>query len=229
MLYTETVERTTLELLRHLEGEPELSQFALAGGTALALYLGHRVSVDLDLFSPSPFDAMDLKDFLEQTYGFRVDFMKKKNTLKGTINGVKVDCLTYEYDSVQDIHVEDGIRLYSLEDISAMKLSAIADNGTRLKDFIDVACLSTRLSLYSMLKFYERKFPDTSVIRPLKAVTYFDDIDFNENIVMLNGNYKWENIEKRLADMTKNQDKIFNSFPLKIIKDDKIESYHPHL
>ena len=63
--------------------------------------------------------------------------------------------------------MEDGIRLYALEDIVAMKLSAIADNDSRLKDFIDIAFLSTRLSFYSMLKCYEHKFPKSNVIRPI--------------------------------------------------------------
>lgn len=53
MLYTQTVAPETLELLKRLESEPFMDSFSLAGGTALALYLGHRVSVDLDLFTPN--------------------------------------------------------------------------------------------------------------------------------------------------------------------------------
>ena len=52
MLHTQTVAPQTLGLLKQLEAEPRLAAFNLAGGTALALYLGHRVSVDLDLFTP---------------------------------------------------------------------------------------------------------------------------------------------------------------------------------
>ena len=101
-----------------------------------------------------------------------------------------------------------------MEDIIAMKLSAIADNGSRLKDFIDIAFLSTRFPFNTMLRMYERKFPQSNVIRPFKAITYFDDIDFEENIIMLNGEYDWKLIERRLIDMTKIQNKIFESFPL---------------
>ena len=63
MLHTETVERTTLGLLKNLLAEPRIASFCLAGGTALSLYLGHRWSVDLDLFSPAPFDVVELKEF----------------------------------------------------------------------------------------------------------------------------------------------------------------------
>lgn len=109
---------------------------------------------------------------------------------------------------------EDGMRLYGMEDIVAMKLSAIADNGSSLKDFVDVAFLSTRFSLGEMLSFYERKFPMSSVIRPLKALTYFDDIDFEENVVMTNRSFEWKRIAWRLSEMVKKQDKVYDVWPL---------------
>lgn len=213
MLHTETVTGPTLELLKKLQAESTMSDFNLAGGTSLALYLGHRISVDLDLFTPEPFNAAELEAFLQDKYGFRTDFMEK-NTLKGTIDGIKIDCITHSYDYLAKPYSESGVRLYSMEDIIAMKLSAIADNGSRLKDFIDIAFLSTRFPFNSMLRLYERKFPRSNVIRPFKAITYFNDIDFEENIVMLTGQFDWKLIEKRLVDMTKTQDKVFDSFPL---------------
>lgn len=213
MLHTETVAQPTLELLKNLEKENVLSGFNLAGGTALSLYLGHRVSVDLDLFTQKPFNNSSLEAYLHDKYNFRTDFMEK-NTLKGTINGIKIDCISHQYEYLESPYTEADIRLYSMEDIVTMKLSAIADNGTRLKDFIDIAYLSTRFSFYSMLKLYERKFPDSNIIRLLKTITYFYDIDFDEDIIMLNSNYNWELIEKRLIDMTKEHNKIFTSYPL---------------
>ncbi len=213
MLHTETVARSTLELLKMLESESVMSNFNLAGGTSLALYLGHRISVDLVLFTPESFDAGKLEIFLRDKYGFRTDFMEK-NTLKGTIDGVKIDCITHSYGYLEKPYTESDIRLYSMEDIVAMKLSAIADNGSRLKDFIDIAFLSTRFPFNSMLRLYERKFPESNLIRPFKAITYFDDIDFEEDIVMLNGKYDWKLIERRLIDMTQIQNKVFESFPL---------------
>ena len=213
MLHTETVARSTLELLKMLESESVMSNFNLAGGTSLALYLGHRISVDLVLFTPESFDAGKLEIFLRDKYGFRTDFMEK-NTLKGTIDGVKIDCITHSYGYLEKPYTESDIRLYSMEDIVAMKLSAIADNGSRLKDFIDIAFLSTRFPFNSMLRLYERKFPGSNLIRPFKAITYFDDIDFEEDIVMLNGKYEWKLIERRLIDMTQIQNKVFESFPL---------------
>ena len=190
MLHTQTVAPQTLGLLKQLEAEPRLAAFNLAGGTALALYLGHRVSVDLDLF-------------------------RRPDTLKGMIDGVKIDCIAHKYAYLRQPYAESGIRLYSIEDIVAMKLSAIADDGSRLKDFVDIACLSTRIPFYEMLKCYERKFPQANVIRPFKALTYFDDIDFGEDIVMLNFEYDWKQIARRLKEMTVRQEHIFSQWPLK--------------
>lgn len=214
MLQTQTVEGTTFELLKKLMQDNKLSQFNLAGGTALALYMGHRMSIDLDLFTPQDFNASALEEYLIDTYNFRGDYLET-NTLKGTINGIKIDCITHNYPFVKPLFIsEEGIRLYSIQDIVAMKLSAIADNGTRLKDFIDIACLSTKLSIYDMLQSYQAKYKNSNPVRALKGLTYFEDINFNEPILMLKGKFNWKRIEKRLNEMIKKDKQIFATLPI---------------
>ncbi len=171
-------------------------------------------SEDLDLFTPEPFDNAKLKMFLEEKYGFRTGYMER-NTLKGDIAGVKIDCITHAYPYIRPPYEENGVRLYDLADIIAMKLSTIADNGSRLKDFIDIGFLSTRYPLVEMLRFYQHKYPESNVIRPFKALTYFGDIDFDEDVVMLNEDFDWSVVEKRLLDMTKKQQKLFLTPPVK--------------
>lgn len=134
MLHKETVERTTFELLITLMQDERFKNFNLAGEMALALYLGHRKSIDLDLFTPDNFDSNKLEEYLIDKYNFKSSYLEK-NTLKGTINDVKIDCITHNYPYIEPpFKSEEGIRLYSIKDITAMKLSAIADNGTRIKD-----------------------------------------------------------------------------------------------
>lgn len=134
MLHKETVERTTFELLIKLMQDKRFKNFNLAGETALALYLGHRKSIDLDLFTPDNFDSNKLEEYLIDKYNFKSSYLEK-NTLKGTINDVKIDCITHNYPYIEPpFKSEEGIRLYGIKDITAMKLSAIADNGTRIKD-----------------------------------------------------------------------------------------------
>jgi predicted nucleotidyltransferase component of viral defense system len=191
-----------------------LADFNLVGGTALALYIGHRMSIDLDLFTPQPFDAQELRKHLADHHHFKSDFIGK-HTLMGYIDNVKVDFITHAYPLVDKQHItEEGVRLISIRDIAAMKLSAIAGNGTRLKDFIDVAFLSTRMSLSDMLKDYERKFTDTTAISALRSLTYFDDIDHSVPIQIVDRAYRWENIENRLRDMVDSPDRIFHTVPL---------------
>lgn len=213
MLHKETVDDRTLELLRALQNEPMLSSFNLVGGTALSLRLGHRKSVDLDLFTEEKFDISELRQMLERKYSFRVSY-ERGYTLKGFVGEVMLDFILYDYPRLMDPDIIDGIRLESIADIIAMKLSAISQNGTRLKDFIDIAALSTLYSLDDMLGFYTAKFPNSNKIMPAKSITYFKDIDFNEPVIMLMGKYNWKSISKRLIDMTKNPNKIFLSLPL---------------
>ena len=208
MLYTETIEGGTLELLRNLQSETLLSSFNLVGGTSLALRMGYRKSVDLDLFTKDDFDLQELRELLVNKYNLRVSYEKGK-TLKGFINNVKIDLIKYDYPQVCSVETIEGIRFESIPDVIAMKLSAICDNGSRMKDFIDIAFLSSKYSFDDMLKFYSTKFPASNQMMLAKALVYFADIDFNEDIVMLNCDFNWDKITKRLNDMTLQRDRVF--------------------
>ena len=208
MLQTQTVEPRTLELLRKLQSEPLMSSFNLVGGTALALRLGHRKSIDLDLFTNEDFDIVELREMLVEKYAMKVAF-ERGQTLKGFIDGVMVDCIRFNYPHIKEPDIADGVRLESIPDIIAMKLDTISHNGTRIKDFIDIATLSSQYSLNEMLKFYLAKYPNANVLMPVKSLVYFGDINFNESVVMLNGAFDWEKVARRLMDMTEQPNKIF--------------------
>lgn len=208
MLYKETIEPKTLELLIDLQKEPLLSTFNLVGGTALALHLGHRKSIDLDFFTSESFDLEEVKMMLIKKYDFKVSYSRSQ-TLKGFINGVKVDFIKFDYPHLHNCDIIDEVRIESVPDIIAMKLLSITDNGSRIKDFIDIAYLSSWFSLEEMLQFFIRKITNSNIMMPIKALTYFDDIDFNESIVMLNNDFDWGKIANRLIDMTKEPNRIF--------------------
>ena len=208
MLQTQTVEPRTLELLRKLQSEPLMSSFNLVGGTALALRLGHRKSIDLDLFTNEDFDIVELREMLVEKYAMKVAF-ERGQTLKGFIDGVMIDCIRFNYPHIKEPDIADGVRLESIPDIIAMKLDTISHNGTRIKDFIDIATLSSQYSLNEMLKFYLAKYPNANVLMPVKSLIYFGDINFNESVVMLNGAFDWEKVARRLMDMTEQPNKIF--------------------
>jgi hypothetical protein len=193
--------------------DEKLKQFHLVGGTALALYMGHRKSVDLDLFSCQSFDTVELRTYLTYKYNYRLD-RQSDATLIGHINDIKVDLIMYNYPFVEPVYVQDGIRLYSTADIAAMKLTAVSQNGTRLKDFVDIAFLSSEMSLNDMLNAFSVKYPNTNRISALKGLIYFNDIDFSTRIELIDATYRWKPIESRLLDMERYPDKIFDNYPL---------------
>lgn len=209
MLYKQTVESNTLELLIKLSKDKILKDFILVGGTALALQIGHRISVDLDLFTHTEFEESEILTHLENNYAYMLDYYSK-NTLKGEIEGIKVDLISHQYPFVETSLLLEDIKMASLEDISAMKLNAITVNGTRIKDFIDVAYLSSELPFKRMMESYAKKYQNRNSTMVLKSLIHFDDIHFEEPIMMLNGHFDWDAIAYRLKEMVLNPDKVFD-------------------
>jgi len=192
--------------------DDRLRHFFLVGGTGLALQIGHRISLELDLFSTNPFDNDQMLSDLEIGYNFCLD-SQNKNTLMGEIEGVKVDFITHNYPLVKPLLLGESIRMASLYDIAAMKLNAISGNGNKLKNFIDVAYLSSMLTLSDMLDAYQEKYASRNPTMVIKALDYYQDINFDENIEMLGGHYSWENVKSRLSQMTLYPHKLFGQVP----------------
>ena len=213
MLQTATVEKETYELLKKLMKDDFLSDFLLAGGTNLALQIGHRKSIDLDLFSYKSFDAHALEKHLKKNYNFVARRVFDVDTVLCYIDDIKVDIVAHIYPLLNPPFIEDEIRLYSLQDIACMKLVAISDNGTRLKDFVDAAYLSTKMSLMDMLTCYQTKYDRPNYYHAVKGLSYFNDINFDTSIDLIDHKFNWKKIEKRIREMIKYENKVFDTFP----------------
>ena len=214
MLHTEAVEASTLGLLRRLMQDNRLSDFLLAGGTNLALRLGHRKSVDLDLFTYQHFDAISLAEHLTQNYHFEKTDVRDEDTVKGYIDDIKVDMIAHLYPPIdQTIVFERMIRLYGYRDMAAMKLAAVSDNGKRLKDFVDIAYLSSIMSLNQMIDAYAQKYKNASTLHAIRGLSYFDDIVFDVTIDLINSSFNWKIIKKRIFEMIKYENRIFETMP----------------
>lgn len=175
MLSLRTIEPHTLELLRALMQEAALSELRLVGGTALALQYGHRSSVDLDLFGKIDVDGYELQSILSK-YGVLKVENETKIIHQYYIDNIKVDVVNYPFEWISPIIEEDGIRLASPIDIAAMKVNAIEGRGTK-KDFIDMYMLLQHYSLKEIIAFYEQKYPNYSIFRALRSLTYFEDAE----------------------------------------------------
>lgn len=198
----------TLELLENLQSDSELTNFFLVGGTALALQLGHRQSIDLDLFTTLPFETAHLQEYLNKKYQFHTDKVGT-NTLIGLIGGIKTDFITHAYPLVKPIVETETLRFASVEDIAAMKLNAISHSGQRLKDFVDVYFLLEKMPFDAMLGAYSIKYPQSNLIIPMKAITYFGDINFDHDRPIMVKNVPFKKIEKRLAMAVLKPDSTF--------------------
>jgi hypothetical protein len=178
MLHKETVSATTLELIHTLQQDIQFENFFLVGGTGLSLQIGHRISVDIDLFSRNIFDANALLEYLEKNYNFSLQYIHK-NTLKGFIHNVFIDILTRDYDYVSLPIAEEGIMMLSKPDIAAMKVNAITGNGTRAKDFVDIYFLLQEYTFEDIISFYSKKYGSRNEFHAIKSLTYFNDIDIS--------------------------------------------------
>jgi hypothetical protein len=175
MLHTETVDGSTLALIKQLQSDPLLEDFLLVGGTALSLQIGHRISIDIDFFTRNEFDVQELLEHLEQKHRFQEQY-RQEATLKGIINGVFVDFIRHNYGKVNPDEQIEGIKMASKADIAAMKVNAIAGNGTRVKDFIDIYFLLKEFSFSQIIDFYKLKYNSRNDFHAIKSLTYFDDI-----------------------------------------------------
>lgn len=175
MLHLETIEPKTLELLRKLQAISIFEDTRLVGGTALALQFGHRKSIDLDIFGSIIVAPEEIQDVCRGIGKLEIS-KASKNINIYWVDGIKVDCVNYPYEWLEECVVLDGIRLASISDIAAMKISAIINRGTK-KDFIDLHFLLNEISLNDILDLYEQKYPEGSRFIAIKSLTYFEDAE----------------------------------------------------
>lgn len=200
MLHTNTVPGEVHELILSLQQDPVLKDFFLVGGTGLALQIGHRRSDDIDLFCQNDFEVNLIQQELESGYGFRTDF-SAKNTLKGSVAGIKVDLLAHTYKMIRPVITVSTIRLASIDDISAMKINAIANDGTRPKDFIDVYFLLEEIDIHHIFQNFSEKYELRSSFHALKSLQYFDEVNLDEWPDMIREkNLTWKRVTSRISD-----------------------------
>jgi hypothetical protein len=202
MLHEEAVAPHTLALIQRLQTVPALENFFLVGGTSLALQIGHRTSVDIDLFTLEDIDIDSLIAAL-QDYHIQVSY-RAKNTLITFIEGVKVDFITHNYPMLENMVRENGIRMASTADIAAMKVNAIAGNGTRVKDFVDIYYLLNAYSFAQIISFFKSKYQQQSDFHAIKSLTFFDDVDLADWPLLLTDKHlKWPQVMKKIQQAWK--------------------------
>jgi len=204
MLYTNTVNAETLGLLRTLQKLDFLKQTRLVGGTALALQLGHRESVDLDFFGQIDMTSETFKSGLLKI-GEIETVSASKNINIFTINGIKTDFVNYPFKWLFPALQFDNIILADIRDIAAMKLSAITNRGTK-KDFVDIYFILKQYSFNEILSFYQKKYNESSLFLVLKSFAYFSDADA-EPMPVMKETVLWNDIKSFLKHEIKQFEK----------------------
>jgi predicted nucleotidyltransferase component of viral defense system len=196
MLYIKTVEPHTFSVLNELMKIPELQAFSLVGGTALSLLYGHRLSVDLDLFSNQSFDNEIVIDALAKKFGKSFDNRSTapRFGIFGFIDEVKIDIVRHPHPLVGPIQEIEGLRMFSVEDIIAMKVQAILGRGKK-KDFWDIAELLKHFPIADFSNFHKQKYSTQNLLITVpQAITYFADADESEDPVSLK-KQTWDSVK----------------------------------
>jgi|SRR3989338_128993 len=153
-------------------------RFYLAGGTGLALQIGHRDSIDFDFFTQSHIDTAKLFNELRDGFADRqiIRTLEEKDSLNVIVDGsIKLSFFRYPYILIKDCLDEENLRIASIEDIACMKLSAIVSRAVE-KDFVDLYFIIKKIPLNTLLKIAEQKMPNLDTNLVLKSLVYFDDV-----------------------------------------------------
>ena len=202
MLQFNALRPDTLDVLKVLMAEPLLNDFALVGGTALALHYGHRVSEDIDLFVWEKFDV----DFLLLELSKTLEHSVKFKTPIGAhifVKGVKTDLVYFPAKPIRTVITKEGIRILSPEDIAAMKMNVIANRGAK-KDFYDVYFLLKEFPLAKQVEFFKEKFKTQDIFGLSRSITYFADADMQDEIILLKEkSLTWKKVKQTIIEETR--------------------------
>jgi hypothetical protein len=195
MLFYNSIKPDTLDTLRRIQSQAELKETRLVGGTALALQLGHRYSIDLDVFGVWD-QTLDSRKILGRC-GETMEEHSTENIKVYTVSGIKVDVVYYAVAWLKEPIDADGLRLAGMPDIAPMKLEAINSRGSK-KDFVDLAFLLKRFSLREILEWYRLKYPQGSEYLALRSLVYFDDAEDDPMPQMLKP-MNWETVKTNVS------------------------------
>lgn len=207
-LHFNTVTPLLKTILEDLMQAKEFESFRLVGGTALSLYYGHRMSVDIDLFSDADYGSLDFNaiDSYLRAHYFYVDSMdiapigmgKSYYVGRSSDESVKLD-LYYTDDFIDEVQVFDMLRLASRAEITAMKLDVVQRTG-RKKDFWDIDRLKDDFTITEMFALHKKRYPythDRDLLR--EKFTDFTQADDDFEPLCLRGRH-WEFIKLNMIE-----------------------------
>lgn len=196
-MFEETLVRGTKDILAVLGRSGILRDAYLAGGTAAALQLGHRISIDFDFFTAKEFIPKVFSSNLSKLGSFSKE-QADKGTVSGRFKGVKFSLFIYKYPLLFPVLHYSAVRMADVRDIAAMKIDAIAARGAK-RDFVDLYFICRAgWTLGEILKFYYKKYGRAAlanIIHIQKSMVFFNDADPEKMPKMLK-KAEWEEIKR---------------------------------
>ena len=157
MLQKEAVVPEIINLIKELQSNSLFQEHILAGGTALSLHLGHRTSTDIDLFTSKPQNTFAIiKYFMNTFININVE-IANDSFIRIYVNDIKVEMVFDDEKIIETPINDENIRLFGINEISAMKLRAITGRS-KGRDFIDIAYLLREIPLNKMFSLYKEKY-----------------------------------------------------------------------
>ncbi len=198
-MFNQAINNKTKLVLEKIAQSGLSDSFYLGGGTALAIQLGHRESIDLDWFSQNDFSNKAIKEKLSSLGELEI-VGEEDGTINATLDEVKVSFLRYKYSLLYPLIDFEGVKLADERDIAAMKIDAASSRGSK-KDFIDIYFLLKKYTRENLIGFFEQKYEDINYnkLHILKSLTYFEDAE-NEPIPIMIQKADWDEVKQNIRE-----------------------------
>lgn len=178
------------------------NDFGLVGGTAVALHIGHRRSVDFDLFSLKPFDYLMVRKKILETNRVETVFVDRPGEITVAVDGVKMTFFYYPFGIKFNCGLEAIIKLPDLLTLAAMKAYALGRRA-KWKDYVDLYfIMENQHSIDEIIKKAKEIFKNEFNEKIFRVqLAYFQDIDYSEKIIFMKGFEVKDNVIKRKLKM----------------------------
>lgn len=213
-MYWNTIDEHRKNVLKKVIASLPLEDYYMAGGTALSLQCGNRMSYDFDFFTKIKFDAVVLASYLSSLGNFKVIY-EKDSTLHGILDGVNITFLYYPNPMIEDYVYDDeieGLKYASIKDISVMKLVALSSRGSK-KDYYDLMYMIKYkdIDIRETFMNLDVKFEGKNInkMHIVQSLTYFDDAECEPDLILM-VNIDWEEIKRFFVKAQKELYKLVN-------------------
>lgn len=203
-MYPKILNKSQTDLIAQLEFIKKKG-FYLAGGTALALQLGHRTSIDFDFYTDQEFDSQKLWNEFSNRFTNLAASRIEPETLLARIEGVEISFFRYPYKLLKPVAEFETIDVAAVKDIAAMKIVAVVQRGTR-RDFVDIFYLLQRYRIKDLVVWTMKKYPGYQQMLTLKALIYFEDAereDLSRGIKIFDKDFSWEKAKREIFEAVK--------------------------